>query len=91
MEVIGPFGVGVWKYIWREWETFSKFVRFAVSDGSKVGLWHDVWCGEQPFKISYLHTYNITRCKCLDHPKVHRPQRKACEKTHINSCRTYFT
>jgi hypothetical protein len=43
-EVIGPFGVGVWKYIRNRLETFSKFVRFEVGDGSKVSFWLDVWC-----------------------------------------------
>jgi len=36
--------VGVWKYIRNRLETFSKFVRFEVGDGSKVSFWLDVWC-----------------------------------------------
>jgi hypothetical protein len=44
-EVTGPFGVGVWKYMRRGWETFSKFVRYKVGDVSKVSFCHDEWCG----------------------------------------------
>jgi hypothetical protein len=35
-EVMGTFGVGVWKHIRRGWDMFSKFVRFGVGDWSKV-------------------------------------------------------
>jgi hypothetical protein len=28
----------------------SKGVRFEVGIGSKVHLWHDVWCPDQPLK-----------------------------------------
>lgn len=41
-EVIGPFGVGVWKYIRSGWQRFSKFVRFEVVDWSKISFWHNV-------------------------------------------------
>jgi hypothetical protein len=45
------------------WETFSKFVRYGVGDGPKVNFWHDVWCGVQPLKMSYLDLFSITRYK----------------------------
>ena len=41
-EVARPFGVGVWKYIRRRWETCSKFIKYEVDDGSKVSFWHDM-------------------------------------------------
>jgi hypothetical protein len=62
-EVIGSFGVGVWKYIRRGWETFSKFVRFEVSYGSHISIWHDIWCGEQSLEISYPNLFSIKCCK----------------------------
>lgn len=27
--------------------------RFEVGDGSNVGVWHDVWCGEQPLMVVF--------------------------------------
>jgi len=62
-EVVGPFGVGVWKYIRKGWEVFSRFVTYEVGDGSKVRFWHDLWCVEQSLKISYLYLFSIARCK----------------------------
>jgi hypothetical protein len=41
------------------WETFSKFVRYEVGDGSKVSFWHDVWCGDIPLKISCPDLFSI--------------------------------
>jgi hypothetical protein len=40
-EVLGTFGVVVWKHIRRGWEKFSNFVRLEVGDGSHVSFWHD--------------------------------------------------
>lgn len=44
----------VWKYIKRGWGLFSSCVRYEVGDGVKVRFCHDLWCGEQPLKISCL-------------------------------------
>jgi hypothetical protein len=43
--VNGSYGVGLWKFIRRDWEEFSRCTRFEVGDGSKINFWHDVWCG----------------------------------------------
>jgi hypothetical protein len=45
------------------WETFSKFVRYEVDDGSKVSFWHDEWCGDLPLKISCLDLFSIACSK----------------------------
>jgi hypothetical protein len=37
-EVLGTFGVGVWKHIRRGWDKFSNFVRFEVGIGSHVSF-----------------------------------------------------
>ena len=73
-EVGGSFGVGVWKYTRREWEGFSKFVRYEVADGTKVWFWHDVWCGEQPLKFSFSELFTISLDKdawVVDHLQFH--------------------
>jgi hypothetical protein len=41
-EIVGPFGVGVWKYVRREWGVFSRFVRYEVGDGSTIKFSHDL-------------------------------------------------
>lgn len=52
-EVTWPFGVGVWKFIRRGWETFSKFVRYEVGDGSNVIFWHAVDLVHSFFEMLY--------------------------------------
>jgi hypothetical protein len=63
-EVGGPYGVGVWKCIRRGWAGFMHHVQYQVDDGSKVLVWHDVWCEELPLKVffqscSLLHVVRI--------------------------------
>ena len=56
----GPYGVGLWKSIRREWLTFS---RFDVSDDARVKFWHDLWCGASPLKEAFPELYIISRDK----------------------------
>ena len=58
-EVVGPYGVGVWKCIRRGWDNFKRHVQFELGDGSRVLFWHDVWCGELPLKILFPNLFNI--------------------------------
>jgi hypothetical protein len=62
-EVMGTYGVGVWKHIRRGWDKFSNFVRFDMGVGSKVSFWHDHWCGDRPLKLSYPALFSIAWCK----------------------------
>jgi hypothetical protein len=62
-QVMGTYGVGVWKHIRRGWECFSKFIKFEVGDGSQISFWQDIWCGDQLLKVSYLELYRIARNK----------------------------
>jgi hypothetical protein len=52
-EVGGSFGVGVWKYIRRGWDSFAAHVRYKVGDGSLILFWHDVWCEDLPLKFLF--------------------------------------
>lgn len=43
-------------------EVFSH-TRAEVSDGSKIRLWHDVWCGDQALKIAFPNLFSIAHLK----------------------------
>jgi hypothetical protein len=73
-EVMGTYGVGVWKHIRKGWDKFSNVVQskkkkvfqccpFEVGVGSKVSFLHDHWCGDRPLKLSYSALCSIARCK----------------------------
>jgi hypothetical protein len=62
-EVMGKYGVGVWKHIRQGWAKFSNFVSFEVGFGSKVRFGHDHWCGDRPLKLSYPALFSIAQCK----------------------------
>jgi hypothetical protein len=67
---VGPLGAGVWKYNRRGWRDFSRFVRYELGNGYKVRFWHDLWCGEQPLKVSYPNLFSFALCKdawAVDH------------------------
>jgi hypothetical protein len=58
-EVVGSYGVRVWKYIGRGWDNFYKFVRLEVGDGYNVQFWHDLWCGDRPLKLCYPALFSV--------------------------------
>jgi len=62
-EVLGTFGVGVWKHFRWGWDKFTNFVRFEVGDGSHVIFWHDRWCGERSLKQCFPDLFSIVRNK----------------------------
>ena len=49
----GPYGIGVWKEIRKEWESFFPNTMCSVGNGRRVHLWKDFWCGEQPLSITF--------------------------------------
>jgi len=55
------YGVSVWKYVRRGWDTFAKHVRLEVGDGYHVRFWHDLWCGNRPLKLCYPIVYTLAR------------------------------
>jgi hypothetical protein len=62
-EFAGAFGVGLWKYIRKGWETFSRFLRYEVGDGSRTRFWHDLWCGDTVLKEVFPDLFGIARVK----------------------------
>jgi hypothetical protein len=62
-ELVGPFGVGLWKNIKKGWEIFSGFTRFEVGDGTRTRFWHDLWCGDTVLKEAFPVLFGIVREK----------------------------
>jgi hypothetical protein len=50
--------VRLWKCIRKGWDGF-----LMLGDGTKVHFWHDVWCLDQPLKLSFLELFTIACCK----------------------------
>jgi hypothetical protein len=42
---------------------FSRFVGYEMGNGSKTRFWHDLWCGDQPLKVTFLELLSMLRCK----------------------------
>jgi hypothetical protein len=59
----GSHGVGLWKFIRAGWDTFSRFVKFQVGDGSCIWLWEDVWCIDEPLKEAFPSLYRLACVK----------------------------
>jgi hypothetical protein len=59
LPVVGSYGVSVWKFIRRGWDTVAKYLRFKEGDGSHIRFWHDLWCGDRPLKLCYPALYTI--------------------------------
>jgi hypothetical protein len=58
---IGPYGVGLWKFIRHRWDKFSRLLKFEVGDGTNIRFWEDVWCGGEPLKDVFPELHRIAR------------------------------
>jgi hypothetical protein len=52
-ELVGAYGVGLWKIIRRGWEKFSSHTRVDVGDDSNVRFWNDLWSGDMALKEAF--------------------------------------
>ena len=59
----GPYGVGLWKNIKKDWAHFTCFLRFEVGDGTQIKFWNDFWCEIGPLKEVFPELYSISRNK----------------------------
>jgi hypothetical protein len=62
-EARGPYGKSLWRNIRNGRGALSNFVSYKVGDGSLIHVWHDVLCGEEALKYSFLEFYSIARKK----------------------------
>ena len=61
--VNGPYGVGLWININREWPSFLRHILYNIGDGSRVKFWQDRWCGETSLAVSYPELFRFCRDK----------------------------
>ena len=55
----GAYGVSLWKYIQREWDKFSWYIKYKVGDGNSIKFWLDIRCGETTLKESFPDLYRL--------------------------------
>jgi hypothetical protein len=39
--------------------SFYRSVRYTVGNGLKIRFWHDLWCGDQPLKVTFSELFSI--------------------------------
>jgi hypothetical protein len=57
----GPYGVSVWKFIRKGWDSFQSHCSFLVGDDQRVRFWHDWWCGDMALKDAFPELFVISR------------------------------
>ena len=57
--VRGPFSIGVWKEIIKEWESFPPTTLCSVGNGRRVPFWKDFWCGEEPLALTFASLFSL--------------------------------
>ena len=56
----GPYGVSVWKFINKGWDSFYPHCSFEVGDGRTVKFWHDYWCGVMALKGAFPELFVLS-------------------------------
>jgi hypothetical protein len=59
----GSYGVSVWKFIRKGWDTFHSHCSFLVGDGQRVKFWQDWWCGDRALNAAFPELFTISQDK----------------------------
>jgi hypothetical protein len=59
----GSHGVGLWRFISRDWHRFSSHTKLIPGDGSRISFWEELWCGNSTLKEAFPGLYNIASNK----------------------------
>ena len=52
-KVLLVVGCGLWKSIRMLGDCFMQCIQFDVGCGNRIRFWHDCWCGDQPWKMTF--------------------------------------
>ena len=58
-DLIGGYGISLWKEIRKEWPSFSQNAVFSLGDGRGINFWKDVWCREEALCSIYSSLFNL--------------------------------
>ena len=53
------FGTGLWKEIRKDGKVILNNAKFVIGDGSRVGFWKDIWCGEEALCMTYPILFSL--------------------------------
>ena len=56
-------GVGLWKTLRKEWEVVKSRLCFVVGNGKMIKFWKDIWCGDEPFCVSFPSLFALAVSK----------------------------
>ena len=59
----GSYGMGLWKFINKDWHRLSSHIRLIPGDGSRISFWGEVWCGSSPLLKVFPGLYSLTSNK----------------------------
>lgn len=57
------YGIGFWKAIKFEWETFKNRTCFNVGNGGRVKFQKDKWCVKNSLEVSFPKLFSIVATK----------------------------
>ena len=56
-------GIGFWKEIRNDWNSFFPSVAFSLGDGRRLSFWKDPWCREVAFSRSFPSLFSLAAHK----------------------------
>ncbi|KAG6713315.1 hypothetical protein I3842_05G145000 [Carya illinoinensis] len=57
----GSYGVGLWKFIRKGWDSFASNTQLSLGDGRRIRFWKDNWVGDTALWEAYPAIYSIAR------------------------------